>query len=617
MKFLDENKIIIFDSAIGTELVRKGIEQYPMPELLNIAANGIEILEQIYEESIASGADFITANSFHANAYHLAKIGFEDETENICKNAIEICKRVSNGRVKVAGSIGPLDVHRGADDISHEDFCDFYRPQISALVAAGADLLLLETFANPKEADAALEVASSFELPIIMMMVAQRKAKASRLKTINEFVSLAEKYKIDAIGLNCAPPHTITEYIEDLCTLTNLPIMVSPNAGTPKVERGIVSYQLPANTLIQEAEIWYNCGAQIFGGCCGTAPEHIQALYKNMKHRVPVKHQKDVSTYSLKRVQFEIPENEIAEAIESNSVRKLFNDSSKIIAVEMRFEANCDISKYIEEAGYLKTLGCNLFTVPDNPGANIGIDSITMAKLLQKETDTDTIFHKSATHTNLINLYSSLLGAWATDLKAILAVSGDPPATGAFSRFASRITDIRSSVEFLKLIKMLESGECVNNQQLKQSRSFFRACAFAPQRNTDSQIEWLNRKIDAGAEAAFTQPFFTQESFIETEKRIEEFTQDIKILNGVFPILSAKQAKVLASGRIPGIVIPDSYIGKISEYSDINDQMKFGIEQATLVAQEVFSKKNSIYLILPFGKNRFEIIKEIISNCGR
>ena len=448
------------------------------------------------------------------------------------------------------------------------------------------------------------------------MMVAQRKAKTGRLKTMNEFIGLAEKYNIDAIGLNCAPPHTITEYIEDLCTLTNLPIMVSPNAGTPKVERGIVNYQLPANTLIQEAELWYTCGAQIFGGCCGTAPEHIQALYQNMKHRVPVKHQKNISTSSLKRVQFEIPEKEIAGIIEKNSVRKLFNDSSKIIAVEMRFEASCDVSKYVDEAKNLKTLGCNLFTVPDNPGANIGIDSMTMANLLQKQTDTNTIFHRSATHANLINIYSSLLGAWATDLQAILAVSGDPPATGSFSRFASRITDIRSSVEFLKLIKMLERGECVNHQQLKQSRSFFRACAFAPQRNTDSQLEWLNRKIDAGAEAAFTQPFFTKESFVEIEKIIEEATQNIKILNGVFPILSAKQAKVLASGRIPGIVVPDSYIEKISKYNDINDQMKFGIEQATLVAQEVFAQKNSIYLILPFGKNRFDITKKIVANCG-
>jgi homocysteine S-methyltransferase len=282
----------------------------------------------------------------------------------------------------------------------------------------------------------------------------------------------------------------------------------------------------------------------------------------------------------------------------------------------MRFESNSDTTRYIKEAQILKECGCNLFTVPDNPGANIGIDSMTMASLLQSKTDVNTIFHKSATHTNLISLYSSLLGAWETDLSAILAVSGDPPATGNFSRFASRITDIRSSVEFLKLIKMLEEGVCVNNQQLKKSRSFFRACAFSPQRNTEAQLEWLKKKISAGAEAAFTQPFFTSESYIETKKLIEEDTQGIKILNGVFPILSAKQAKILSLGRIPGIVIPENYVEQISKYSDTEDQKKFGIEQATNVAQEVFNRNNSIYIILPFGVNRFDITKEIIKHIN-
>jgi len=614
MNFLEKNKIQIFDSAIGTELIRNGIEHYPTPEILNIAAEGTEILEQIYEDSISSGADFITSNSFSANQYHLDKIGLPDvdDTQTICKAAIDICRDVSKGRVKVAGSIGPLDIHHGNEDISYKDICDIYRPQVTALVEAGADLLLLETFANPDEASAVLEVASHFKIPTILMMVAQRKSRAGRNKTIRDFLKVAEKHNVNVIGVNCAPPHIITEYVEDLCNMTDLPIIVSPNAGTPKVDRGIVRYQLPANTLIQEAEQWYNWGVKIFGGCCGTSAEHIKALSENFKHRAPVEHIRDDSELS-KVKQFEIPKVEIEKTIADNNIRKMFKNNGKIIAVEMRFESNCSVKNYIAEAQSLKQCGCNLFTVPDNPGANIGMDSITMAAELQQNTGVDAIFHKSATHTNLISLYSSLLGAWETDLRAILAVSGDPPATGNFSRFASRITDIKSSVEFLKLIKMLEEGICVNNQQLKKSRSFFRACAFAPQRNTKPQVEWLNRKIAAGAEAAFTQPYFTKNSFININKEIEEDIQGIRMLNGVFPIMSAKQAKVLSLGRIPGIVIPDHYIEQISKYSQVEDQKKFGIEQAINVAQEVFNKNNSIYLILPFGANRFEIARDIIN----
>jgi methionine synthase / methylenetetrahydrofolate reductase(NADPH) len=613
MTFLEENKIQIFDSAIGTELIRKGIENYPTPEILNIAAEGTDILEQIYEDSIYCGSDFITSNSFSANEYQLDKIGLPDidDTQTICKASIEICKKVSKGRVKIAGSIGPLDIHHGNEDISYKDICDIYRPQVTTLIESGADLLILETFANPDEASAVLEVASQFKIPTILMMVAQRNSRGGRNKTIRDFLKVAEKYNVNVIGVNCAPPHIITEYVEDLCNMTDLPIIVSPNAGTPKVERGLVRYQLPADTLIQEAEQWYNFGVKIFGGCCGTSSEHIKALADNFKHRDPVKHIRDDSKL-LNIKQFEIPKVEIDKTISDNNIRKMFKSNSKVIAVEMRFESNCSVEDYISEAQMLKQCGCNLFTVPDNPGANIGMDSITMAGKLQKQTDIAVIFHKSATHTNLISLYSSLLGAWETDLRAILAVSGDPPATGNFSRFASRITDIKSSVEFIKLIKMLEEGVCVNNQQLKKSRSFFRACAFAPQKNTKAQIEWLNRKIIAGAEAAFTQPYFTKNSFVKINTQIEKDTHGIRILNGVFPIMSAKQAKILSLGRIPGILIPENYIEQISKYSD-EDQKKFGIEQAVNVAQEVFKKNNSIYIILPFCANRFNIARDIIN----
>lgn len=278
----------------------------------------------------------------------------------------------------------------------------------------------------------------------------------------------------------------------------------------------------------------------------------------------------------------------------------------------MRFEANADIPLYIEKAKELRDCGCNLFTVPDNPGANIGIDSITTAALLQRETGVPTVFHKSAAHMNLISLYSSLLGAWVSNLQGILAVSGDPPATGFFSRMASRITDIKSSVEFLKMISMLEEGTCVNYQQLKTPRSFFRICSFAPQRNFKSQLDWLQRKIDAGAEAAFTQPFFTIDSYNETQELLADKVDNIKITNGIFPVLSVKQAHILASGRIPGIVIPKNYIEDISKYEQTVDQQKYGIEQATKTAKYIYNQKGLIYLILPFAKTRFETIKEII-----
>lgn len=606
---LDKN-ISIGDGAIGTQLQKLSGKAIALPESLNLNDSGLDLIRRVHEEYIRAGAQIIETNTFAANFPRLDRFGLGNECERINAEAVEIARKASGEKVLVAGSVGPLDLGLAAGEDEKHVPEGYFCSQINALKNGGVDLLMLETFSSPFEARLALSAAERTGLPVFFLIGGQTIARPYARKAVLEMIALANEFKATAFGINCVNPYDLSLVLNIVVENTKLPLLAYPNAGTPVVERGMVKYDLPESILVEEAKKWFAKGVVVFGGCCGTGPEHIRALSKEFRDSRPVTRPTDeliAETITIIRRE-EKPEESVSEI---NPIRAKLNSGKRpLIAVEVKPALSRSLNATVESVKELAECGVDFFDVPDNPAANPARDCMACAFLLQQQYKIPVIIHKTATQTNALHVSSYLLGAYDTGIRGVLAVSGDPPSAGAFDRIATRVNDLRNSIELLRLIGMLRFSSLINGQSLPYPVDFAAGCAFAHGNNLQNQLSWLAKKAEAGAEFVFTQPVFSGEDYRRVSEALEKFA--LKKFIGVFPLLSERQARAIQSGKIPGITVPQTLVEEIARYPKPDDQLKAGMEQAIALISEISSKAGGIYLIMPFHKNAVILTAELV-----
>jgi len=606
--------VTIGDGALGTRLVDLSGLAVELPEALTLDPVGREHIGRVHREYLEAGARIIETNTFAANSRRLERVGLAEQCELINRTAAQIARSaVGDAAALVAGSVGPLDLGLAEKDTSEEEVASVYRRQIEALAGAGVDVLFLETFSSVLEARAALVEAKRTGLPVFFCLGGQSISRAYARRTVERLVELAEEMAVEAVGANCMPPYDLGRVLTELAGRTSRPLMAYPNAGTPTVVRGVIRFDLPQAVLLAEAQGWLAMGVQVFGGCCGTAPEHIRALSEALAGKPVVPRSARIEVRPRVKSKVEVP---AAVTLDPNHpIRRVLREAARpVIAVEVRSSLGRSLAQTVDAAGVLVEAGADLLDVPDNPGGNPGRDCVACAYLLQERYTIPTIFHKSATQANALQLHSYLLGAADLGVRGLLAVTGDPPHVGPFDRWASRVGDIRSSVELLRLVGLLRAGQLINGQPLPEPVDFAAGCGFAPTMNLESQTPWLERKIDAGAEYVFSQPVFRLEDY----QRMREATRhiEIPIFTGLFVLTSSRQAEYLRSGKIPGIVVPEDAAGRIAEFSDPADQAKAGLEMTHQMIDRLAGESPGIYLIMPFHRESFAWTAELVRHAA-
>lgn len=603
-------KIFIGDGALGTQLQEMSGKSIMLPESLNLDAGGIELVGRVHEQYIQAGAGIIETNTFAANFPRLDRFGLGDECERINTIGAEIARKSAAGRALVAGSVGPLDLGAAVTDDDARLMEVYFRSQMNTLKNGGVDLLMLETFSSPLEARSALLAADDTGLPVFFSIGGQSICRPYARKSVLEMIALANQFKAAAFGINCVNPYDLGLILNIVVDNTDLPLLAYPNAGTSSVERGVVKYNLPTAVLVDEALKWLEKGIVVFGGCCGTGPDHIRALSAALQGKVPVGRpggrigKVEVAGISRPR--------EILEGVATveNRVRTVLHSGRRpLIAVEVKPVLSRSLPATVAAMKPLADCGVDFFDVPDNPAANPGRDCMACAFLLQKQYSLPVIIHKTATQTNALHISSYLLGAADLGLQGILAVTGDPPGAGSFDRIATRVNDLRNSIELLRLIALLRAGMLVNGQSLPAPVDFAAGCAFAHGSNLKSQVAWLAQKVEAGAEFVFTQPVFSWDDYGRVYEALGKFP--LKKFAGVLPLLSTRQAEFMQSGKIPGITVPPAVVEKIARYPKLDDQLKAGMAQAVSLVAGMASEADGIYLIMPFHKNTVALTVEL------
>lgn len=590
-------KILIGSGAVGTVL-RRGQELSGEPiELMNLRRpEAVLAIHRAYREA---GSRIILTNTFAANPLLLAESGAETLCGRINEAGVALARQAAGEACLVWASVGPLSLGFRQEDYPEGQLQEIYAGQCAAL--AGADALVLETFIDPREARAALKAAAATGLPVIFQ-VGHTGRGQNRWTTIDLLLAEAEAAGVVAVGTNCQHPDDIVEVASFLLSKTRLPVTASPNAGNPRIERGLVTYEFTPSDFIPVAERLALLGVSVIGGCCGTSPDHIRAIAPRLADRSV-----GVATGVSIREPAAVEARPAGPGV-PNPVRELIRSDRFLISVEIRADRNAALATVCKNAEEIARSGADLFDVPDNPGATVGRDAAVTAARLQDVLKVPSFCHKAVTQSNLLQLHSGLLGCWDSGIRAILAVTGDPPSMGPLGSLAQRVTDLKSSVELLRLIRKLREGEMINGDRIADAPDFCPGATIgwpAP-----AQIAWLKKKIDAGAEFIFSQPVFGIDDF----RRLNEAADPLgaRLFPGLLPLTSRRNAEFFASGRIPGIRVPDGIVDAFAGYATAEDQRRVGMDLALKLAETMAAEARGIYLIMPFGKSSCEDTVRIV-----
>ena len=294
-------RVLILDGATGTYLQQHGSSGCNDA----LCLTNPQLIRQMHSDYIAAGADIIETNTFNCNRFSLAEYGLEDKVYDISKRAAEIAREAAGDTVLVAGSIGPsgktlsmsTDVNiPEAREVSFQEMHDTYCDQVRGLIDGGADLLLVETVFDTLNCKCAMKAIEDvckekgIVMPVMVSVtLSDNSGRTLSGQTLEAFVASiggtalpsrpeTQSSILFSIGLNCGfGAKQLLPYIKRLNEIVPYNISVHPNAGLPNV---MGEYDETPETFAQNARQAFEEGSRIniYGGCCGTTPEHIRAL---------------------------------------------------------------------------------------------------------------------------------------------------------------------------------------------------------------------------------------------------------------------------------------------------------------------------------------------------
>jgi 5-methyltetrahydrofolate--homocysteine methyltransferase len=287
IKEIFKKRVLIFDGAMGTELIRRGLLPGECPESWNI--NRHEAVEEIHKAYIEAGAEVIETNTFGANRVKLRNFGLSDKVRELNFRAVEIAKKASGGRALVALSVGPtgmlMEPH---GNLSFEEARNTFREQMESALEAGPDLIVIETMSQLQEARAALIAARELtSIPVVATMTFEESGRTLMGTDPTTALVVLLSLGADIVGVNCSlGPDKMANILSEMARF-NVPLIVQPNAGIPELIDGRTVYRLSPQDFAGYCEKLAKIGASAIGGCCGTTPEHIRLLKKALSGARP------------------------------------------------------------------------------------------------------------------------------------------------------------------------------------------------------------------------------------------------------------------------------------------------------------------------------------------
>ncbi|MGH2447514.1 MAG: bifunctional homocysteine S-methyltransferase/methylenetetrahydrofolate reductase [Chloroflexota bacterium] len=603
---LQSGPVLLADGAMGTQLYARGIGYEDCFDVQNL--DRPDLVEEIHRDYIVAGAELIETNTFGANRARLSAFGLDDKVAEINRRGARLARaarEISGEPVLVAGSVGPtgLSLEPYGSATEHE-IEQLFIEQIEALLEGGVDLLVLETFGDLREISQAVQAAKKVSgLPLIAQMTFAEDLRTARGYTAEQVVETLGALGVDVIGANCSVgPNALLQVAEQLIAAGAETVSVMPNAGFPTQVGSRLLYPSAPEYMADFGRRMAEVGARVLGGCCGTTPRHIRALRQVL--RSP---QISVTPTAVEA----IPEFELEgglEPVSEQSPLALKLGRRRVISVEVRPPRGANPAKALQGARLLKAAGVDAINVLDSAMARVRMSAVASAVLITRQVGVDTILHFTTRDRNLMAIQSDLIGAHALGIRAVLALTGDPPSLGDYAQ-AKAVYDV-DSIGLIRVIKQLNQGADVSGNSIGTPTQFLIGAALNPMAaDLGWELDRFSKKIEAGADFAMTQPVYDSELFHRVLERLGPI--DIPILMGVLPLQSYRHALFLHN-ELPGVTLTDDALQRMEVAG--NNGVAEGLAMAREMIAECGDRTAGIYIMPSFG--RYETAAQLVAELA-
>jgi homocysteine S-methyltransferase len=615
------DRIVVFDGAMGTMLYARGVFINQCYDELNLRSP--ELVRDVHRAYRDAGAEVLETNSFGANRLKLGLYGLEAQVGEINRAAAMLARDVAGDDGWVAGSVGPLGVRiEPYGPTSRQEARALFAEQLRALREGGADLFLLETFADLDEMEQAMLAAREADpsVPVIAQMTVGVDGRTPYGATPEDVARALDAWGADAIGLNCSVgPQIILEAIERMAPVTQRKLSAQPNAGMPRDVAGRTMYMASPEYMASYARHLIHAGAKLLGGCCGTTPEHLRAMVEGIRPLMP-RHRgmgrgDSLPTGSTQRrpAQSALPSppspaEPIPLADRSRWGGKLARGEF-VTSVEIVPPRGVDASRMLGGVRALKAAGVDAVNVPDGPRAQSRMGALLTSVLIEQQVGIETVTHYCCRDRNLLGMLSDLLGASAIGLRNMLLITGDPPKMGPYPD-ATAVFDI-DSIGLTNLVGRLNHGLDPGGNAIGAPTQFVIGVGVNPAAiDPETELRRFEYKVEAGAEFAITQPVFDVAQLERFLDRIAHVR--IPVIAGIWPLVSARNAEFLAN-EVPGVVVPLEIIERMRSANAVSKELAMaeGISIAREMLARVRDSVQGVQVSAPFGK--VELAIEVFS----
>ena len=290
-----KTKPLVLDGAMGTELVRNGVE-LPLP-IWSADANldHPDIVLNIHQEYAAAGADIITTNTFRTTTYTYRKAGYtkqraQERAYDSLMSAVDLARKAAVDTMKVAGSITAIDdcyspelyPGKGAAEDTFGELVEWFSE-------AGVDLLLFETMGNFEEIEIALEASLNIEINCWFSLILKDGKHILDGHSLDEAINLIKTFPISCLMLNCNKIETTPSALKLFLSLWTNDWGVYSNLGVTDFDNDYFDIINDSN-FKESISLFLEFNPAVIGACCGSTPKHIDMI-KNLINEKMVVHE--------------------------------------------------------------------------------------------------------------------------------------------------------------------------------------------------------------------------------------------------------------------------------------------------------------------------------------
>lgn len=563
---------LVFDGGMGTYY--KAAPGLACEQANTADPDGVLAVHRAYLEA---GAQALKTNTFGLTAMAARQ---EPGWQALADAGYALAVQAAQDKAYVFADLGPVP------DTEERPAGQVYTEVAERMLDQGAEYFLFETLSSDAgvlEAVQAIRARCPHAFVLVSFAALPDGYTREGLACSQLLQRMQASGLVDAAGLNCvSAPGAMAALVQQLGR-QGLPLSVMPNAGYPVVARSQVRYQGKPAYFAKTLAALAGRGVRILGGCCGTTPEHIRALTEALKEQpalgpafaepgaVPAAHQP--------------AETEDAFLCKLRS-------GQPVIAVELDSPKTADLSGYLASARRLQQAGADILTIADCPVARARMDAALVACRVHRELGLCVLPHMTCRDRNLNATKALLLGLAAEGVGEVLAITGDPIPT------AER-DEVKSVYQFnsRKLAQYILS--LAGEGGLPARMAVFGALNLGA-RNFAVELRRAEEKLACGMTGFLTQPVLSAQALENLRLARQTLGSRAKLLAGVLPVVSLRNAQFLDS-EVNGIQVEPELLQRFAGLDKAAGEA-LGLEVAFGAAKAALPYADGLYLMTPFQR---------------